>query len=249
MDGARVFGVSFAAVEVEVSRMAEISIPKVFHQIWLGRKEIPGKFRAGGVGWAEMNPGWRVEWWTDDRVPEIVNRKEFEGADKMAAKSDILRYELLWRFGGIYVDSDMEPLRPIGELLDGVNAFYGDERPDTPCNAILGCAKGDAFFGHLVKALPRSFAGDGDVVDKTGPRFLKREIAAYLGEGRKTEWDSGMGRRFRQVSADGSRVVWGFDWRVFYPYYYTEGLREWDAFPEAYGKHHWTASWWKNGGV
>ncbi len=48
-----------------------------------------------------MNPGWRVEWWTDNRLPEIVNRKAFEGADKMAAKSDILRYELVWRYGGI----------------------------------------------------------------------------------------------------------------------------------------------------
>src|SRR6478609_278800 len=104
--------------------MVELGMEKVFHQIWLGKKEIQGKFR--------------------------------ERADKMAAKSDILRYELVWRYGGIYVDSDMEPLRPIGELLNGVNAFYGDERPDTPCNAILGCAQGDPFFEHLVKALPAS---------------------------------------------------------------------------------------------
>ena len=78
--------------------------------------------------------------------------------------------------------------------------FYGDERPDTPCNAILGCAKGDPFFGHLVKALPGSFAGPGDIVDKTGPRFLgARDWGRVSGEGRKMEWDVGMGRRFRQV--------------------------------------------------
>ncbi len=178
-----------------------------------------------------------------------MNRKEFEAADKMAAKSDILRYEIIWRHGGVYIDSDFEPLRPIGKLLEGVGAFFGDERPDTPCNAILGCVEGDGFFGQVVKALPGSFAGRGDIVDKTGPRFLKREIEGYLGKERKLEWDVGGKRRCRIRSADGGREVWGFDWRVFYPYYYTEPQREWDDFGDAYAKHHWTASWWKGGGV
>jgi hypothetical protein len=165
----------------------------------------------------------------------------------MAAKSDILRYELCWKHGGIYIDTDFEPLKPIEEILDGVNAFYGDERPDTPCNAILGCTKNDPFFGHLVKALPASFAGPGDIVDKTGPRFLKREIENFFGKERKLEWDAGMKRRHK-ISA-GDKTLFGYDWRIFYPYYYTEEQRGGDHFPDAYGKHHWTASWWKDGGV
>jgi mannosyltransferase OCH1-like enzyme len=234
---------------VRVERVMALLIPRVFHQVWLGSKPMPGKFREWAERWAALNAGWRVEWWTDERLPELVNRKEFEGADKMAAKSDILRYEICWKHGGIYVDSDVEPLRPIGELLEGVNAFYGDERPDTPCNAILGCVAGDGFFGHLVKKLPESFREEGDIVDKTGPRFLKRELEAYLGEKRRYEWDWGMRRRLRVSSEDGARQVFGFDWRVFYPYYYTEPQREWDQYPEAYARHHWTASWWKDGGV
>jgi mannosyltransferase OCH1-like enzyme len=229
--------------------MADILIPKVFHQIWLGDKPVPDQFKRWADRWLELNPGWRMEWWTDSRLPALVNQKEFEGADKMAAKSDILRYELIWKHGGIYIDSDMEPLRGIKELLADVNAFYGDERPDTPCNAILGCAPGDGFFGHLVGRLPESFAGEGDIVDKTGPRFLKREIEAYFGRDRKVEWDIGMKRRCRISRLDGTRRLWAFDWRVFYPYYYTEEQRQFDAFPDAYAKHHWTASWWKNGGV
>ena len=224
-------------------------IPKVFHQIWLGDKPIPDQFKKWADLWLQLNPGWRMEWWTDKHLPELVNPKEFEAADKMAAKSDILRYEIIWRQGGVYIDSDFEPLQPLEKLLDGVNSFFGDERPDTPCNAILGCTANDPFFGQLVKALPQSFAGPGDIVDKTGPRFLKREIESFFGKERKAEWDIGAKRRCRIASADSAKQVWAFDWRVFYPYYYTEPQREWDNFPDAYAKHHWTASWWKNGGV
>jgi mannosyltransferase OCH1-like enzyme len=229
--------------------MASLLIPKVFHQIWLGPKPLPDKFKEWADKWLALNPGWKMDWWTDEHLPEMSNKKEFDAADKMAAKSDILRYDICHRYGGIYIDSDLEPLRPIEDLLDGVNAFYGDERPHTPCNAILGCAKNDPFFGRLVEQLPASFAGEGDIVDKTGPRFLKRELDAFLGENAKLEWDHGQKRRHRHASADNTRQVFGYDWRTFYPYYYTEEQREWDTFPDAYARHHWTASWWKNGGV
>ena len=88
-----------------------------------------------------------------------------------------------------------------------------------------------------------------DIVDKTGPRFLKREIDAFLGQDRQTERDVGQRRRCRIRSKDGGRQLWVYDWRVFYPYYYTEEHREWDDFPDATARHHWTASWWKNGGI
>src|SRR6478672_5332213 len=101
-------------------------IPRVFHQIWLGPKPVPEQFKKWAGRWLQLNPGWQMEWWTDARLPEMVNRREFDAADKMAAKSDILRYEVAWRHGGIYVDADFEPLRPIEAILQGVNAFYGD---------------------------------------------------------------------------------------------------------------------------
>lgn len=229
--------------------MAEVLLPKVFHQIWLGDKPLPDHFKRWADAWVSMNPGWRMEWWTDERMPPLINKSEFEQAEKMAAKSDILRYELLAQFGGIYLDSDMQPLRPIGELLGGVNAFYGDERPDTPCNAIIGSVAGDPFYKAVVAALPESWRGAGDIVDKTGPRFLKRVIEQVFGADRVVEHDVCIRRRSRIRQKSGPGQLWFYDWRLFYPYYYTEEHRSGDNFPEAYGAHHWTASWWKDGGV
>lgn len=222
-------------------------IPRTFHQIWLGGRPLPEKFREWADRWLELNPGWQMVWWNDTHLPEMACRPEFDAAEKMAAKSDILRYEIIAKLGGVYIDSDMEPLREIESTLEGVTSFFGDERPDTPCNAIVGCVPDDPFYAEVVRRIPEGCRSPGDIVDKTGPRFLKRTIAAYLGEGHTRECQ---GRRWRLArKGDARRELWEYDWRVFYPYYYDEPDREWDVFPDAVAKHHWTASWWKNGGV
>jgi len=230
----------------------DLLIPRVFHQIWLGPRPLPDHFKGWADRWLAINPGWTMEWWTDDRLPEIANHKEFDQAEKMAAKSDILRYEICQKFGGVYIDADFEPLRPIEDILHGVKSFQADEIDDKPCNALLGCVAGDPFYAHVIEQLPASIRAGGDIVATTGPAFLKRCIDGYLGEGRRRVDDPAPGvegRRWRIESADTQRVIHGYQWSVFYPYHYDEPDKEWQDFPHAFGKHHWTASWWKNGGV
>jgi mannosyltransferase OCH1-like enzyme len=227
-------------------------IPRVFHQIWLGENKLPDHFQKWADRWLELNPGWTMQWWTDDHLPDIVNRYEFDNADKMAAKSDILRYEIIAKHGGVYIDADFEPLKPIESILRGVRSFQADELDDRPFNAIMGCAPADPFYQLAVELLPESIRAGGDIVETTGPGFLKRCIADYLWENRKRidEKVPGVeGRRWRVESSDGSKHIHGFHWSVFYPYHYDQPEKEWNDFPNAFGRHHWTASWWKNGGV
>ena len=232
--------------------MGKLLIPRIFHQIWLGPKPLPSHFQRWADGWLAMNPGWQMQWWTDRHLPNLMNRAEFDSADKMAAKSDILRYEVLAQFGGVYVDSDFEPLKPIEAVLSGVSTFQADELDDRPCNALLGGVPNDPFYTAVVKAIPDSIRAGGDIVATTGPGLLKRVITDYLGQGRRKVDDPVAGveqRRWRIESADGRRSIHGFHWSVFYPYHYDQPELENNDFPQAYGKHHWTASWWKDGGV
>jgi mannosyltransferase OCH1-like enzyme len=227
-------------------------IPRVFHQVWLGEKPIPDHFQKWADGWLKLNPGWEMQWWTDQHLPRIDNQKEFESAEKMAAKSDILRYEILAQHGGVYIDSDFEPLKPIDAILENVSSFQADELDDRPCNAIIGCVAGDPFYTAVVAAIPESIQRGGDIVATTGPGLLKKVIADFLGDGhRKTDHPaSGVeARRWRLESADGRRQLHGFHWSVFYPYHYDQPELENKHFPDAFGKHHWTASWWQGGGV
>ncbi|HRH25850.1 MAG TPA: glycosyltransferase [Candidatus Paceibacterota bacterium] len=231
-------------------------IPKIFHHIWLGNAPLPEKFSLWLSQWEEMNPGWTVMRWTDQNLPEITNRKEFDEADRMAKKSDILRYEVCLQYGGVYIDADFEPLKPIEPILDGVHAFIADEHPGIPCNALIGCEAGQPFFKVLVDRLPESIRHGmetgGDIVEQTGPKFLKRCLDEYEGNDQvpvPSDAPGVLGRRVEIRSSDGTKSVHLFEYSVFYPYYYTEPEKEDTVFPEAFGKHHWTASWWKNGGI
>ena len=230
----------------------DLLIPRVFHQIWLGDKPLPDRFRKWADAWLSLNPGWSMQWWTDDHLPEIINRQEYEIADRMAAKSDILRYEICAKFGGVYIDSDFEPLRPIEPILAGVSSFQADELDDRPCNALIGSIAGDPFYSAVVAAIPASIHRGGDIVETTGPGLLKRCISEFLGENLQRIDDPAPGvegRRWRLESADHLRSLHGFHWSVFYPYHYDQPDCEDHNFPFAFGKHHWTASWWKDGGV
>jgi mannosyltransferase OCH1-like enzyme len=229
-----------------------LHIPRTFHQIWLGNRPIPDRYQRWTQRWLELNPGWTLKLWNDENLPQIINRAEFDAGEKMAAKSDILRYEICARYGGVYIDTDFEPLRPIEPILAGIRSFQADELDDRPCNAILGCVAGDPFYRKVVESLPASIRRGGDIVETTGPAFIKRVIADYLGPQRKCVDDPAPGvegRRWRVASADGSRSLHGFHWSVFYPYHYDQPELEDKPFPDAFGKHHWMASWWKNGGV
>ena len=54
--------------------------------------------------------------WTEENIPEIVNKKQFDAINEYPGKADILRYELLYYFGGIFIDADSECIKPINNL-------------------------------------------------------------------------------------------------------------------------------------
>lgn len=60
--------------------------------------------------------------WTDDSVAALVpflrNRMAFERAPNFGEKADVLRYELLYAFGGVYVDVDMQCVGTFERLVE-----------------------------------------------------------------------------------------------------------------------------------
>jgi len=229
-----------------------LRIPRTFHYIWLGGKPLPEHFGVWMNGWKTINPGWELKEWNDTNLPDIINKKEFDAADKFAKKSDILRYELCYRYGGVYIDTDFEPLKPIESILSEVEAFVGEEFVSWPCNAILGSTSNDPFFKLLIDELPASVQSGGDIVHQTGPSFIKRCMQKVFDADVHGVLDPVSGvetRRYKLTSLDTKYRLHRFEPSVFYPYNYKEPEKEFNEFHDAYGKHHWTASWWKDGGV
>ena len=150
------------------------AIPRLFHWIWFGEKPLPEQHGAWIEGWLELHPGWKHVLWTDENRPTLGNEAQFLAARSFAQKADIARYELVYRYGGVYVDTDTECLRSIEPLLDGVEAFAGEHRAGTVQNHPFGAISGHPWLAEVIARLPRAMEAAGGGHHGTGPRFLTR---------------------------------------------------------------------------
>lgn len=148
-------------------------IPKTVHRIWLGKARMDREFQDYWRRFKELNPGWDFRTWRDADLEWIVNREVFEESPTLSERSDVARFEIIARHGGIYVDTDVEPLQPLDKLLRP-SAFAGWEYSNRLGTAVIGGEAGHPAFEHLVQWLP-SWAHDhaGSRPDeRTGPLFL-----------------------------------------------------------------------------
>ncbi len=207
-----------------------LKIPRIIHRIWLGKNPMPEDFVAWGRTWEQHHPGWEFRLWTDDNLPQLRNARLLDALKSYSGKSNVIRYEILSQFGGVYVDTDFECLRNIEPLLNDVECFAGvckdvkfeNGRFPLANTAIIGCVPGHPFMEDLVaniEANVRSLPPDVDSPTQTGPIFFTSVL--HFG---------------------GHRSVKLFPVSVFYPYAIDERWRRDEAFPEAYAVHHWALS-------
>lgn len=121
-------------------------IPPHIHQIWI-KGEIPAGMKAWQKGWQSI-PGWKYTLWTDKEIRALglINQKSYdEAAGDYPKQADIARIEILYRLGGVYVDTDCQCLKP--EWFDHFNrcyTFYAGIQPLNTtifalANGIIGC--------------------------------------------------------------------------------------------------------------
>ncbi|HEX3978513.1 MAG TPA: FkbM family methyltransferase [Solirubrobacteraceae bacterium] len=199
-------------------------IPRIIHRVWPGEDPLPAEVQALGETWATHHPGWELKLWRPSDLPPLRNQELFDAARSYALRSDIARYEVLLRYGGIYVDTDFECLRSFEDLLDGVEAFIGSENGIHLTNALMGAVAGHPLMEAIVAAIPESIAADpsGPPNERTGPFLVTRVVDAD------------------PALRDGLLVC---EPHLFYPYLYNEHDRRDEAFPESYAVHHWSGSW------
>lgn len=127
-------------------------IPRIFHRIWLGDAPMPHEYNTYWARLMRLHPKWRFQTW--HQPPVIINADLYDEVDSMASKADILRLELLYQLGGVYLDCDVEPLRSFDPLLE-VGAFAGwEDNGKHLCNAVLGAEPCHPAIADLLDALP-----------------------------------------------------------------------------------------------
>lgn len=207
-------------------------IPKIIHQIWLGG-EMPQKYKEFAKSWKKYHPDYQYKLWTDKDVNDIfiTRRNLFDKATNLGMKSDILRYEILKQYGGIYVDTDFECIKPLDTF--GYLDFYTGVGYDTEVQlyiALIGTVPNHPIIQATIDSLGPIYTGNkgSQIMNITGANTFTQAF-------------------FDTVTNDTKGVV-AFPTPYFYPYpNNVRGQANPYSFTtkDTYAIHHWEVSWIK----
>ena len=108
-------------------------IPKIIHYCWFGRNPLPELAQKCIASWKKYLPDYEIKEWNENNfdVNIIPYTAEAYQAKKYAFVSDYARFWILYQYGGIYFDTDVEVIRPIDDIVERGN-FMGFETDPKP---------------------------------------------------------------------------------------------------------------------
>ena len=130
-----------------------MSIPKVIHYCWFGKGEMPDLAKKCIKSWKKYCPDYEIICWNEDNFDVTKNRytREAYAAKKWAFVTDVVRLQVVYERGGIYLDTDVELIKSLDGLLDA-NGFMGfDEKGIVATGLGFGAEKGNRIIGEFLK--------------------------------------------------------------------------------------------------
>lgn len=211
-------------------------IPKIIHYCWLSGDPYPESIQRCIDSWKRILPDYELILWDTKRFDlssSIWVQQAFE-MKKYAFAADYIRMYALYHYGGIYLDSDVEVLKPFDDLLH-LPYFIGQE--NTPSGieaATLGSEKGWPVAKLMLDRYDsKCFKGeDGHMDLRSLPYMLRRCI--------EFNYQYHLINDITQFDRD-ERVINVFPVDYFSP-------KEWNTgkivvTPNTYSIHHFAASW------
>jgi mannosyltransferase OCH1-like enzyme len=136
-----------------------MSIPRILHRTV--PEQTSDEVERWWVQLQELHPGWEAHTWREPINPDdfpLVGRL-LDACQTGAQRADLIRLEVLYLWGGFYVDSDCEPLRSFDSLLP-LHAVAAWEDESTIPNAVMGAEAGNAaIFDALSLTISRNVEG------------------------------------------------------------------------------------------
>ena len=157
-------------------------IPKKIHYVWLGDADKPTQVVKCINSWKRYLPDYEIIEWNQHNWD--LNQNKFALAafneKKFAYASDVIRLDVLNRFGGIYLDSDIMVNKSFDELLDR-HAFWGFMYDNAISTAVIASEPNNDFITRLLdKYAKLDFSGIADgTVEVTNNALITKELINY----------------------------------------------------------------------
>jgi len=164
----------------------EGDFPKLMHFIWIGESPFPPMYEYYIQTWISHHPDWTFCFWCDENIPKLVNQTFYNSSTHPAMKADILRYELLYFMGGVYIDSDFLCLRNIDELLIDITGFTGYESADFMAIGLMGFKPYDPILYQIIIKIPYNIINSRDL-NKSIPQLTGPVLFTEIWNKYKTE--------------------------------------------------------------
>ena len=201
------------------------SIPKIIHYCWFGDKVIPLKFQKFIDRWKNLLPAYEFIFWQNESLPKDYEYVQAAFKNKKWVNlSNFIRLYSLKMYGGIYLDVDMEIIKPFDKLLNnlsflGIESIKNDEIMLN--NAIFGAIKDHAFVNECLNHLLNNYKGM-EIENITGPVLTTLMYKKYKNQLSKT--------------------ITIYPQEYFYPSNW-ETPTKINITSNTYTIHHWEASW------
>jgi mannosyltransferase OCH1-like enzyme len=201
-------------------------IPKIIHHVWPGNDPFKEKFYNFRLSWMKHHSDWTFYFWRLDNLPDEFNpeikKALLDSNFAITPKSDMLRFEILRIFGGIYVDTDMECLKSFDELRkNSLFAGYEDNN-GTICPSVIGTIKNNQIITELTTISLKNALSVGYELSNTKPHKI-----------------TGV-KPFTDIINQNLSNVVVYPKHYFYHISYTERDKLNNTHPEAFAKHYWS---------
>jgi hypothetical protein len=166
-------------------------IPKKIHYCWFGGDPIPDKFKRYIESWKKYCPDYEIKEWNELNYDVTKNRYMWEAYKKRkwGFVPDFARLDIIYSEGGVYLDVDVELIKPLDDLLV-LHGFMGVEKSSKM--VALGLGFGAERGNNIIKAMMedyryRRFIKDNGELDTVpspaiNTRILKKHGYKYSNE-------------------------------------------------------------------
>jgi len=158
-------------------------IPKIIHYCWFGGNPLPKLAKKCIKSWKKFCPDYEIIRWDESNFDINSNQyvKEAYEAKKWAFVTDYVRLWAIYNYGGIYMDTDVEVIKPLDSFLE-CNGFTGFESNSFMVTGIMAGAKDNHIYKKLLDYYKqRHFVKDDGTYDLTTNTVIITDILKDIG--------------------------------------------------------------------